>query len=149
MKKNVIILLCALAIIINASAQTATSKDEKIKAQIIALETSGWQAWKDKNAEWFKVNTAEGFLSITAGGISNKEQVIKSAPTDCNVKYFSLGNFQFVRINKKVVSLVYTAVQDGTCGTDKLAAKVRVAVTYVKRAGRWLEALYMEAPMNE
>ena len=111
------------------------------------MEKAGWEAWKNNNAEWFQSNTTEEFLSINSSGVSDKEQVVNSTPTACDVKNVSIDNFMFVMLSENAVVLTYIAIQDGVCGEKKLAEKIRVAVNYVKRNGKWLEALYMETPM--
>ena len=143
------ILLVMLVFNTAGFAQTTISKNKSLEAKIIALEKAGWNAWKNKNAAWFKANTTEEFLSINSDGISNKAQVVKSTPIDCNVKSFSLDNFKFVMLNEHVVLLTYIAIQDGECGGKKLTSKIRVSVNYVKRNGKWFEALYMETPITE
>ena len=149
MKKTLIILLCAVAGSISGRAQKITDTNAKLEKQIIALDRSGWEAWKNKNAGWFRNNTTKEFLSISAEGISDKAQVISSTPTDCNVKSYSLNDFKFVILNENTVLLTYTAMQDGECGGKKIASKVRAAVTYVKHGKRWLEACYMDTPIEQ
>ena len=149
MKKTIIIIISFLTIAANTFGQTKVSKEEKVKEQIIALDKSGWEAWKNNNAEWFHNNTTEEFLSINSEGVSNKAQVVKSVSADCNVKSISLDNFKFVMLNENTLLLTYIATQDGVCGGNKLTAKVRATVSYVKRDGKWLEALYMETPAIE
>ena len=127
--------------------QTNMLDDKNIESQIISLEKAGWEAWKNNNAEWFQSNTTEEFLSINSSGVSDKEQVVNSTPTACDVKSVSIDNFKFVMLSENTVVLTYIAIQDGICGEKKLAEKIRVAVNYVKRNGKWLEALYMETPM--
>lgn len=127
--------------------QTNMPDDKNIESQIISLEKAGWEAWKNNNAEWFQSNTTEEFLSINSSGVSDKEQVVNSTPTACDVKNVSIDNFKFVMLSENTVVLTYIATQDGVCGEKKLAEKIRVAVNYVKRNGKWLEALYMETPM--
>jgi len=64
------------------------------------------------------------------------------------VKSVSLADFKFVLLNKDAVLLTYVAHQIGACGGKTLAPKVRVSVNYVRRHGKWLEALYMETPIS-
>ena len=149
MKKLLNILIVTLVFNTAGFAQTIISKAAKLEAKIISLEKSGWNAWKNKDAEWFKANTTAEFLSINSDGISNKAQVVKSTPIDCNVNSFSLDNFKFVMLNEHVVLLTYTAIQDGECGGKKLTSKIRASVNYVKRNGKWLEAFYMETPVTQ
>jgi len=148
MKSILIILSTVLTVSTNGFAQTKMTKAQ-LEKHIISLEKSGWEAWKNKNAEWFKINTTEEFLSINSEGISDKAQVIKSTPIDCDVKSFSFNNFKFVMLNENTVLLTYTVIQDAVCGGKKIAPRVRASVNYVKRNAKWLEALYMETPIGE
>jgi hypothetical protein len=145
MKHTLITIICFLAFVPVSFSQSKLTKHDKIKAHIIALEKSGWDAWKNKNVEWFQTNTTEEFLSINADGISNKSQVIKSI-SDCDVKSVMLENFEFIKINDETVILTYIANQEGFCGENELTGKLRVRVNYVKHDDKWLEALYIETP---
>jgi hypothetical protein len=147
MKHPLITITCCLTLVSISFGQSKFTKDETIKSKIIALEKSGWDAWKNKNAEWFQTNTTANFLSINFEGISDKSQVIESL-AECDVKSVSLEDFKFVRIHDDVVIMTYIANQDGVCGDNKLTTKVRARVNYVKRGGKWLEALYMETPIT-
>jgi len=53
---------------------------------------------------------------------------------------------QFIVLDRNAVLLTYTATQDAVCGGKKAPTTLRVAVNYVKRDGKWLEAMYMQAP---
>jgi len=126
--------------------QTTMSKSSKLETQIIALEKAGWEAWKNKDSSWTRDNVTEEFLLVNSESVSDKAQVIKSTGTDCEVKSFSLDNFKFVNLDKDSVLMTYTATQDGVCLGNRIPAKVRSTVVYVKRGNKWLEALYMETP---
>ena len=76
--------------------QTNMLDDKNIESQIISLEKAGWEAWKNNNAEWFQSNTTEEFLSINSLGVSDKEQVVNSTPTACDVKSVSSDNFKLL-----------------------------------------------------
>jgi hypothetical protein len=147
--KKIIVIITVLSITNFTFCQTKISKEEKLKAQIIALEKAGWEAWKNKNAAWFRNNTTEECLWISSEGISDKAQMIKSVQTGCNVTSVSIGTFKLVLLNENAVLLTYIAVQDGYCDNKKLAEKIRASVNYVKREGKWLEAFYMETPVVE
>ncbi len=45
--------------------------------------------------------------------------------------------------------LTYIVMEDGMCDDEKIPSKVRVGVTYVKQHGKWHEAFYVEAAMEE
>jgi hypothetical protein len=148
MKKTMMILMIAIGVSSAAFSQTKMSKNPKLEAQIIALEKAGWEAWKNKKAAWFKTNLTEDFVMVNSKGVTNKAQVLKTTPTDCEVKSFSLDNFKLVMLNENAALLTYTAMQDAVCSGETIPAQVRASVNYVKRGGKWLEAFYMETPMN-
>lgn len=148
--KNALMILIVVSISTTMSfGQVNFSEKTNVEAQIIAMEKAGWEAWKNNKADWFESNTTEEFLSISSDGISDKEQVVNSTPTACDVKSVSIDNFKFVMLSENSVALTYIATQDGVCGDKKLATKIRVAVNYVNRNGKWLEALYMETPIDK
>ena len=145
MKKIMMILMIAVGISSVAFGQTKMSKDSKVEAQIIALEKAGWEAWKNKDAKWFQNNSIDEVMWINSESVTDKPQFIKDLST-CDVKSYSLDNFKFVMLDKDAVLMTYTAMQDGVCNGKKIPLQVRATVNYVKRGGKWLEAMYMETP---
>jgi len=142
----IMILVIAIGALSTAFGQTKITDDSKLKGQIIALETAGWEAWKNKDSSWTRDNVTAEFLLINSDGVSNKAKVIKATATDCEVKGYSLDNFNFVILDKDSVVMTYTAKQDGVCNGKTIPANVRASVVYVKRGAKWLESLYMETP---
>lgn len=149
MKKAIIILTVVLGMATTIFGQTKAQKEAKLKAQIIALDRSGWEAWKNKDVNWFKNNTTPEFMTSTGGGLSSKAEVIKSTPTECQVKSYVLDDFKFFILSETAVLLTYTVRQDAICSGKKIPAEVRASVTYVKRGGKWLEAFYMDATIDQ
>jgi len=148
--KPILVLLIALFIFhVNSFGQSKASYYEELKQQIIVSERAGWQTWKNKDVEWFKINTTKEFLSISKDGISNKAEVVKSTATDCDVKSIALAEFTFVVLNTEIVVLTYIASQEGSCGNSRLVAKVRASATYIKQGGKWLEAYYTESIVSK
>ena len=145
MKKLMMILMITIATVSVAFGQTKTAKDSKIEAQIIALEKAGWVAWKNKDSSWVKKNTTDEILIISSAGVADKAQYTKDLPL-CDIKSVALDNFKSEMPSKDTFILTYTAMQDGICYGQKIPAQVRAMSYYVKRGGRWLEAMYMETP---
>jgi hypothetical protein len=129
-----------------ANAQTEDIDEGTLEKQIIELDKQGWEAWKNNDSNWFIENTTESFQSISSDGISNKIDVVTSTPTGCHVASYSLTDFNFTKLDENAVLLTYTATQDAVCGGEKAPSSLTVAVNYVKRDGKWLEAMYMQAP---
>lgn len=146
MKKIIMILMVAIGVSSVAFGQTKMSKDSKVEAQIIALEKAGWEAWKNKDAAWYQINLAEDALQVNGGGVLNKSQILKITGTDCEIKSFSLDNFKFLMLDKNSALIAFTGMQDGVCGGKTIPAKVHSTSVYVRRDGKWLNALYTETP---
>ena len=133
MKKLMMIFMIGLAAASATFAQKKMANDDKVKAQIIAIETAGWEAWKKNDSSWTRDNVTEEFLAVNSDGVSDKATSIKSTATDCKVKSYSLDNFRFVMVDKDSVLMTYTAMQDGVCGGKAIPVKVRSSVVYTKR----------------
>ncbi len=146
MKKIMMILMIAIGVSSVAYGQTKMSKDSKVEAQVIALEKQSWQEWKNKNSQWFQTNLTEEFLGVHDFGVDGKAAVVKSIAADCDVKGFTFDNFKFVMLGKDAALLNYAATQDAVCSGKPMPSNVRVSTVYVKRGGKWLQALYTEIP---
>ncbi|HUR97640.1 MAG TPA: nuclear transport factor 2 family protein, partial [Pyrinomonadaceae bacterium] len=92
-----------------AFGQTKTAHGPK--AEIIALEKAGWEAWKNKNPSWYQANTIAEVVSINSDGVSDKAQMIRYL-SGCDVKSFALDNFKFVALGSDAAMMTYTATQD-------------------------------------
>ncbi len=149
MKRIIMILMIAIGVSSVAFGQTKMSKDSKVEAQIIALEKASWEEWKNKNGGWFQTNLAEDALNVSGEGVSNKAQIVKFTAGECEIKSYSLDNFQFVALDKNAAMITYTAKQDGVCSGKTIPASVRSTAVYVKRGGKWLQALYTEIPVAQ
>ena len=146
MRLLLVLTLTLLAVPTYADTQTKDIDEGALGKQIIELDKQGWEAWKNNDPKWFIENTTESFRSISSDGISTKADVVRGTPKDCQVAAYSLANFNFTMLDKNAVLLTYTATQDAVCGGKKAPSLLRVAVNYVKRNGKWLEAMYMQAP---
>jgi hypothetical protein len=146
--KSIGILILVILVNFSGKCQNNSSDSKQLEDEIIKLDKSGWEAWKNNDATWFKLNTTENFVSLSADGISNKSQVIKATANDCNVISYALSEIKFIYINENSVLLTYIATQDGKCGNVKLSPKLRVAANYIKQNKKWLEAFYMETKID-
>ncbi len=147
MKKILMVLMIAIAASSIALGQTKMSKDKNssVETQIIALEKASWEAWKKKDGSWFQNNTTDEWLLVNNVEVETKTELIDGIATDCEVKSFSLDNFKFVMLTKDSAFITYKAMQDAVCEGSTLAKNVHSSAVYVKRGGKWLQSLYMEA----
>ena len=148
---NKMLLIAGIAIAASSVAygQTKMPKKSKAEAQIVALEKQSWQEFKNKNSAWYQSHLADDFLQVHADGVLNKAQTVKFVAAGCDVKSFSFGKFKFVMLTKDSAMTTYTVTQNGVCNGKTLPTNVLESVVYVKRGGKWLQALYTEIPAEQ
>ncbi len=147
--KNILVICIATLIsIMNISCQKKFDDSKDIQEKIIKLDKAGWEAWKNKNGEWFEQNTTSNFVSISAEGVSVKKDVINATISNCNVNSYELKNIKFIMLSEKSALLTYKVIQDGTCNGAKLNSKIQVAANYIFQNDKWLEAFYMESKIE-
>jgi len=137
----------ALGIATASVGQARPPELSKAGARIVALEQAGWTAWKNRDPQWYRENTAAEVVWINSDGITDKAQFLEDLPTDCRVEAFDLADYRVTTETPDLVVLTYTAAQDGICAGKKLPERIRAAVVYVQRNGKWIETLYMETPL--
>lgn len=149
MRKTTLAVMLFLGAQFMSFGQSRTFNNEVVKSKIIALEKEAWSAWQNKNPQWYRENATDECLWVTAAGVSNKTDWVKTGASACDVKSYSLDNYQLVSLSENAVVITYTATVEAVCGNYTLPPKMRASVTYVKRKGKWLEAFYMEMPMAD
>jgi hypothetical protein len=129
--------------------QAAPSDNEKLKETLVDLEKQSWEAWKKRDGNFFKQFLSEDHVEINVGGISGKTTVVNGVGSSaCVVKSYSVGGFQLTVFDTNTAVLAYHAVQDTTCGGNKVPSPVWVSSLYIKRGGRWVNALYQQTATN-
>jgi hypothetical protein len=134
-----------------ALAQTKTPKgaNDSVQTQLETMEKQAWEAWKTKNGGFFQTFMSEDSINVGAGGVDNKAATVKniSGPL-CDVKSYSLDNFQMIMTDKKSAILTYKAMQEGTCDGKTLPASVWASTMFVKRDNKWVSNFHQETPIQ-
>jgi hypothetical protein len=126
----------------NRAAAPAPTKDE-----LMALERSAWDAWKNKNAGFW-----EGFLSAKFAGYGQAGRLDKAAAmkeyagAECDVKSVTITDDQMMQIAPDVAAVSYKVATDGTCGGQKVPASQWSGGLYVRENGKWVGAFHASAP---
>jgi Domain of unknown function (DUF4440) len=142
MKSSRIMLLLLLA---SAGPAFAGSVED----QVLAKEKSLWAAWQNHDGDAFRKSiTADSVQIITnSAPIVGREAVVKAlSDPGCTLRSYSLSDEKAHRLAPNVIMLTYLALQDGACGSDTFAPKVRATAIYVREKGEWLERYYQETP---
>jgi hypothetical protein len=127
--------------------KTMKGTNNSIQDQLVAMEKQAWEAWKNKNGNYFQTFLSEDSIQVGADGVSNKSQMVKDiSGSSCDVRSYSMDNFQVIMTDKKTAILTYKAMQDATCGGKTAPASVWATSMYVKRGDKWVSNFHQETP---
>jgi hypothetical protein len=118
------------------------------KSDVTSIEKSLWEAWKNKQAGPFEQNLTDNSVGVGPMGVqAGKEQMIKELTSNpCDVRSYSLSDWQVHELSPDTVLVTYKAKQDATCQGNKVPAEVVASSVYVKKDGKWMAASHFEAP---
>ena len=148
MRSNVIAVL-VLALLVSAAPLLAESNADVEKA-LQSKEQMGWQAWKDHDQKVFDQILPDDAINIVGGTMDKgKQQIMKGAfDPGCQVASFSLSNFSYMWLDKDTVLMTYDAMQDATCGGQKVPGKVYASSIWQKKSGKWMSPFHQESPVG-
>ena len=147
MKKPFILFCVALiAVVPVCLAQASPAKPAKSASNetaITHLETSAWEAYKNKQADAFKKLMSEDYCGEYAEGIKNLDrEVADMAKTD--LRDYSLADMKVVFPSADVAVITYkTTMQQAFEGKD-MSGTYNSGSIWVKKGGKWLEVFHTE-----
>lgn len=122
------------------AAPAAPSKDA-----IMALEKSGWEAWKNRDGKVFDDLLSDKYVGFNATGRIDKAVSIKTMSTqNCKVNSYSWSDEQLRMIGNDVAVLTFKADQDYTCDGKKGDTPTRSATVYLREGDKWRNVFYAE-----
>ncbi|MEJ7624510.1 MAG: nuclear transport factor 2 family protein [Pyrinomonadaceae bacterium] len=118
------------------------------KGALMAIEKSGWEAWKTRDAKWTEDNYSDKGVSLGSTGRMDKAAMIKAMGRQkCDIKSYSLSDDKMQMAGPDVAILTFKGAQDATCDGKTSPANVWAASVYVREGDRWKAAFYAEAPV--
>jgi len=159
MKRSVAIAVIVLASTLLVVAPLATgqraSADQAggdqnpsaLKETLEGLERQSWEAWKNRDGKFFSEFLSDDHVEIHPTGIANKATVVAGVASPiCVVKSYAVDNFTLTVFDANAALLTYHAAQDTACNGKPVPSPVWASSLYVRRGGRWLNALYQHTP---
>jgi len=129
-----------------ALARAASAEDAKLEAELTAMEKASWVAWQGHDGAFFERFLSGDHVEMQGNGPSGKAPVVAGVKAGCTVKSYSVDRFSLTRFGPDTALLTYRAEQDTTCGTAKVPSPVWATSLFVRRDGRWQNALYVHSP---
>ena len=142
-------LLIVMALLLSATvapvARAQTPGDERLLAELTALERASWEAALKDDKDFFRTYMAPEFKGLFADGtVAGREDFLRNMDDFHLVKY-SMGEVSLLRINEHAVMVLYRAGFEGVHKGKKLSQSgVESSSLYVRRDGKWLEIFYQE-----
>ena len=142
-------LLFVVALLLSATvaplASAQTPGDERLLAELTALERASWEAALKDDKDFFRTYMAPEFKGLFADGtVADREDFLRNMDDFHLVKY-SMGDVSLLRINEHAVMVLYRAGFEGVHKGKKLSQSgVESSSLYVRRDGKWLEIFYQE-----
>ena len=144
--KRVIVCIIVILACISAWAfgQEAADK-EALKETLVKLEKKSWEAWKNRDGKFYQNFLSEDHVELGTAGPFSKTSVVSFAGSRvCEVKSYSIDHFELATFDANTALLTYHAAQATTCSGKAIPSPDWVSSLYVKRDGRWLNALYQQ-----
>ena len=128
-----------------ALSQSHSMNHEQLKEHLIKLENQSWQAWQGRDGRFFDGFLSTDHVEVGATGVSAKEDIVKFVASPiCVVKSYSVRDFKMTVFNSDTALLTYHAEQDTTCNGHPVPSPAWASSLYVKKNGRWMNALYQQ-----
>lgn len=148
--RRVMILTVGICLWLTSVAGKADQAAEATADQVVGMEKQWWEAWKNNDVSWYRNNLKSDMVFVNDSGRQTKTNLVESATNArCDVRSFSLGDFQTMTLAEGVVLLSYKAEVDATCEGQKAPAHVYGTSIYVSEDSRWLIAFAQETVVPE
>ena len=132
------------------SSLLASRPTADLQAHLEELEKQSWVAWKNRDGAFFEHFLSDDHVEMGPRGTAGKAAVVATVNTpNCVVASFSVDTFTLTQFTDDTAMLAYHARQDTKCSGKPVPSPAWVSSLYVKRNGRWLNALYQQTPAAE
>jgi len=112
---------------------------------VILEDTDGDGRFDERTVFWDEAKRLTS-VEVGFGGVADKAAVLATVRSrGCVVKSYSVTDLALHRLSADTALLTYHAAQDTVCGSVPVPSPVWVASLYVRRGGRWLNAVYQQS----
>jgi len=132
---------------INTNTNANMTASAPTAEQLKALETKAYEAFKNKDGQYFQTFMAENFKMTGENGEQmDKAASIKSVTEHpCQINGFTLSDEKVTPAGPNAAVLTTTVAMDGTC-EGKTMPPVTASTLYVNVGGQWKAAYHGEVP---
>lgn len=133
---RLLLILSSAAVLVAPTAASAATPQQ--------LETSVWQAFKDKNANAFKAAFTPNYAGVYENGPSTLASELNEMKLN-NLRSFTISHFTARRIDAgEDVLTVYDIDLKGTRGKTDISGRYHAASVWHHAGSNWLTAFHTE-----
>jgi len=116
---------------------------DSLEVALTAIERQSWVAWQAHDGKFFQNFLSDDHVEVGTNGIASKADVVAYVGSGaCVVTTYSVDHFRATRFEENTALLTYRAEQETMCGKEKVPSPTWVSSLFVRRNGRWVNALY-------
>jgi uncharacterized protein (TIGR02246 family) len=116
-----------------------------VREEIIAIERQAWEAWKRKDASFFRNTLLPNAVYMSGTGVSTREDIAHGIETDnCKVGGYVLRNEEVHSVSPDVALLTLRAMSDVTCGDQAVHSDAWSTTLYVRSGDSWKVSFHQE-----
>src|SRR6187399_3212015 len=145
-KQFILFCVTLIAVVPVCLAQASPAKPAKSASNetaITHLETSAWEAYKNKQADAFKKLMSQDYCGAYADALKTLDmEVADMAKTD--LRDYSLADMKVVFPSADVAVIRYKATIQMTFEGKDMSGTYNSASVWVKKGGKWLEVFHTE-----
>ncbi len=123
------------------AASTPSTKDE-----ILTLEQAAYEAWKSKDAKFWRSFLSDKFAGWGSAGKLDKASATRQyTGLDCEIRRYDLSDEQIQSLGNDAMLITHKTTVDGTCNGQRVPADSWAASVYVRHSGKWKAVFHAEA----
>jgi ketosteroid isomerase-like protein len=128
-----------------APATASTEKPDAMTADMMAVETAAWDAWKNRDVKAVEAVMAKDFLYVSGRGRQDRAAAVKGwSEPKCEGLGYTFADPKAVSLTKDVAFVTYMADVKGKCDGKPVAPALWVASFDVKEGDAWKNAFYTD-----
>ena len=141
------VLTAAILVVAHSITTAQTVANDPLKQSLIALEKQSWVAWQKRDGAFYQKFLSDDHVEVGGRGTSSKKEVVDFVGSPvCVVTSYSVDNFNVTILDADAALIVYHAAQDTKCGGRQVPSPAWVSSLYIRRGGKWLNAMYQQTP---
>ncbi len=137
--------LVTLAFLFQATAQSTATSDDALKAILLRRGDEMMSAWKRHDSAGIASTFAPDFVQVGGHAMAIGADATITALMSCNLTSYHITESVLKQLSPTAAVLITRQQQQLTCSGHPAPPVMNMTDTYVKRDGKWLILIHIEA----